>query len=215
MNKENLLNLVKRINKENILSKKEFKMKVTQVLVKDNDNRKIEGLVTSLLEGIADNIKDQDVENLLVVLNELVKNNQNEALMTQTYKISDNEKALLQNSELNMLYSESLLKIQSLESELKSKNDLQEQIHYLRIELEKFKNLDLEKILEDNKLYSEMFKITGNNLIEVPDEDIDALYVRYKTQGTKKYGKAFVAENETIPKAYYSLKEGNNCEIFK
>lgn len=53
-----------------------------------------------------------------------------------------------------------------------------------------------------------MLKITDTQIIEVPDEDINALYIRYKIQGTKKFEKAFVTEDEIIPKSYYDLKGG-------
>jgi hypothetical protein len=202
-NKEKLLNLVEKITNNNILSKKEFKMKVAPVLVRNNDSRKIEGLVTGLLEGQIDGIKDQDVENLLTILNEYTNNIENKTQKESVIKDSDEEKILSENYKLTELYNESIAKIQRLENELRNKKELENKLNHLESKLSKFENLDIEKVLEENEMFAQMFKITGTKLIEVPDEDIDALYIRYKTKGIKEYGKAFIIDNEIIPKTYY------------
>ena len=71
MSKEKLINLIEMIKKEKIISKKELKRKIMQMLIRNNDIRKINGLTASLLDGNADNLKDKDVESLLVAINDL------------------------------------------------------------------------------------------------------------------------------------------------
>lgn len=203
-NNKRLLNLVDKIKKENILSKKQFKMKVAPVLVQNNDSRKIEGLISNLYEGDVEDIKDQDVDNLIILLQEYCENI--EFVVEDVSNIENTENT--ENNKLMELYNNSLAKIKELEKDIETKTKLEEKLEQIERKLKEFESLNIDKIMEENKLYSEMFKITGNQLIEVPDEDIDALYIRYKIHGIKKYGKAFVTGDEVIPKAYYDIKGG-------
>ena len=208
-NNEKLLNLIKRIIKENISSKKELKKKIMSVLAQKYDSRKLDSLALELIESKTENIKDEDIDILLKSLSDLV-NIDVELISTNRKEldVSDEDKILSDSYKISGLYNDSLIKIQKLENELQEKESLKKKLEQVETKLNKFENLNIEKILEENQLFTQMFKITGNSLIEVPDEDIDGLYLRYKTKGIKQYGKAFVADNETIPKTYYDLKGG-------
>lgn len=217
MSKEKeLLNIIETILKENILTQKELKKEIMSLLVKNNNARKIDGLTMGLLEGKIDGLKNKDIDILIEKFGSLVSPDQ---ILFDTEPETEldigEDKTLSEGQKINVLYNESLIKIQKLESELQEKKLIENRLSQVENQLKKFQDLNISKILEEHKLYSEMFKITGTQIIEVSDEDIDALYVRYKAKGVKKYGKAFVTENKIIPKSYYNIKEENIDGITK
>jgi hypothetical protein len=209
MNREKLLTIIEKIIKENVLTSKELKQRLMKILTDNNDTRRVNGLSAELLEGRMEGIKDEDIDILIQNLSKLISINSNEELKLVENNVADEDKILSENYKITELYNESLIKIQKLENDLQEKVKLEKRLEQMEIQLKKFENLNIDEILEENKLYSQMFKITGTQIFEVPDEDIDALYIRYKTQGIKKYGKAFITDNEVIPKTYYDLKEVN------
>jgi hypothetical protein len=215
MNREKLVKIINQIIKDNILSNKELRQKIMKVLANNNDTRRVVGLATNLLEGKAEDIKDEDVGILIQNLSELI-NVDLDFINTDITKIAelaeqniiDEDKTLSDNYKITELYNKSLIKIQKLEDELQEKNSMAKKLEQMESKLKRFESLNIEKVLEENIMYAEMFKITGTQIIEVPDEDIDALYIRYKTKGIKEYRKAFITNNEVIPKSYYDLKGG-------
>lgn len=208
VDKEMLLNIVDKIVKNNILTKQEFKAKVASVLIRNNDSRKLEGMTENLWEGGADNLKSQDVEGLIFELNNYIDATVQEKAENKLSDEFEKKKRITENQKISELYNDSIIKIQNLQKELDEKKGLEVRIDELESKLKRYKTLDIDQILLENKMYSRMFKITGTKPIEVPDEDIDALYVRYKAEGVKEYGKAFVTENGFIPKIYYDTKGG-------
>lgn len=199
---ERLLSIIEKIVKDNILTKKELKKRVMPILVKNNDARKVDGLATDLLDGKTEDIKDEDVDILIENLSDLIN-----IKLIKDNKESDEDKILSENYKISGFYNDSLIKIQELENQLQEQEKLKEKLRQTESKLKKFENMDIEKILEENQLLVQMFKITGTQIIEVPDEDIDALYIRYKAHSMKKYKQAFITENEVIPKTYYKLNE--------
>jgi hypothetical protein len=209
-----LSNMANEIIEKKLLSNKELKKVLMQLLVKTNDPRKVDRLSREILENNLNNIKEADIESLEKELSKYVQNEPkqqeevvNEAKVDKKEK-SDVETILAENYKIMGLYNDSQIEIKKLKEQLQETNDLKNKLKQLETDLSKFRTLNIEKILFENKMYSQMFKITGTNLVEVPDDDIDALYVRYKTQGITQYGKAFVANNEIIPKTYYSIAGG-------
>jgi hypothetical protein len=207
MNREKLISIIEKIIKSNILSNKELKQKIMKVLVNNNDTRKVTELTTELLEGKTDGIKDEDINTLIESLKQLVTIDLNNLSETLQEVVKEKEQS---SSDLKVveLYNEALVKIQQLENKIQEKNLIQKKFEQMENKLKKFESLNIDKILEENTLLKKIFKITETSSpVEVSDEDIDVLYIRYKTQGIKKYGEAFITEEEIIPKTYYNLKE--------
>jgi hypothetical protein len=214
--KNKLLKVIELILKNNILTEKELKLKIMGIIRLTNDTRMIRGLMDNILEGKIESLKETDIESLYSALSKLVDESgisTEEANKDVTNEQIVKEEVVLINKkdELNKItgiYNEALIEIQKLKRKLEEKESLEFKINQLESKLKKYENLNIDQILEENKLLSQMFKITGTQIKEVPDDDIDALYIRYKTQGIRQYGKAFITEDEIIPKSYYDLKGG-------
>lgn len=204
--KEKLLRIIDEIVRQNILTSGDLKKKILPILMKNNDSRKVSGLASRLLEGNADEIKESDIAILIKDLEnlvDLVETNPVEEIVDSSTNEQQTEN---DNNKIIELYNESLITIKNLENKLEEVRLIEDKCARLELQVKKFNNLNIDQILAENKMYSEMFKITGTRIIEIPDEDIDALYIRYKTQGIKTYGKAFITENELMPKSYYDIK---------
>lgn len=63
----------------------------------------------------------------------------------------------------------------------------------------------IQELTKENNVLKELTLISNSHtLIDVPEEDINELYIRYMKDGTTTFGKAFIA-NKVIPKSYYKL----------
>lgn len=90
---------------------------------------------------------------------------------------------------------------------------LDDEIKKLKLELEaaQSKNNKLEEVNNklkevNNKLASEIMATSKFELIEVSDEDINELYIRYLKNAENSYNDAFIMDG-IIPKTYFKIKE--------
>jgi len=117
-NKTKLIGIIETIVKEKTMSEKDFTKKIAPVLIKTNDSRKINSLITDLWELNTENIKDEDVESLLLTLKDYEKPVINTKQEQQVTEKPDEDKEVLENNKITQLYNEALLKIKNMETVL-------------------------------------------------------------------------------------------------
>ena len=66
------------------------------------------------------------------------------------------------------------------------------------------KNKELEN--KNKKLISELVLTTNSKLIEVPDKNINELYIKHLESGDTTHKDAFIVDN-VIPKTYYKIEK--------
>jgi hypothetical protein len=130
------------------------------------------------LEGI----KDAAIDNLIIAFGGQLDN-----LDIMEELLSNNKNENLDNSNMHT-----------------NDNTLNSEIELLRLELER-NRLKVKELIQENNTLKQLTLLTNNsNIIEVSDEDINELYVRYLVDGTTQHGTAFVVDG-LIPKKYYKL----------
>ena len=157
---------------------------IMQNLQKTDDILRAKMQSNNIMNGNFTGLKEKAIQNLIEAfskLNDIVLENDNDI------KEDKNNNSVGLEHELKTLK----LKIESIEynSEKKLK------------ELEK-KNKELEE--ENNKLFDKLAITTNSKLIEVTDEEINELYIKYLKSGDTVHNNAFIL-NDIIPKTYYKI----------
>jgi len=177
--KEQLLSFIR----ENNSNKPLVSNTLMQALQYTTDSMKAKALLNEMLEG---NLGGLNQETLSFIIRFLEKKGfiKNIGKEEQNNYLEDNN---IENTDLE---------------------ELQELRHSYKILIAENRKLqeNLERLVKENQFLKEtVFTLDKNDLIEIPDEDICELYVKYVTEGIKEYKKAFVI-NEIIPKTYYKIK---------
>ncbi|MBU3186596.1 hypothetical protein [Clostridium estertheticum] len=186
--KERLKDLIK-------LSKISTQMKlniIIQTLSKTEDNMRAGLLSKKILSGDFNNLKQKAIDNLIEAFQETIPQSNKSTISVE------------EAEELNN-------KAQNLEKQLRELREMKEQMESLLNDTNK-KYTELEyrnKELEDknNKLISKIpTLVNSSDLIEVSDDEINELYIRYLENGETVYKDAFI-RNNIIPKTYYKIEE--------
>ncbi len=160
---------------------------IIQTLQKTDEIMKARILSEKIIAGNFSGLKENAIENLIEAFSKL---NVKEIVNIEAIEDEDKDK---DNKTKNLEYeSRSLkLKIEAMEHDYEKKLK----------ELEK-KNKELEK--RNSKLITTLSITKNAELIEVSDEDINGLYIKYLEDGEITYNNAFVF-NDIIPKTYYRI----------
>jgi 23S rRNA-/tRNA-specific pseudouridylate synthase len=119
------------------------------------------------------------------------------------------------------MYNTTLVEVEQLRKELKRKEDEQKAKDKMIQQMQEQMELNTKELQEIGKLtrLQDVLKkldITKlHKLFEVPDEDINGLYLEYLTDKAKKSGLAYIFEQDNkliIPKAYYVVENEGGCK---
>lgn len=157
--------------------------KIINTLLLTEDQLKAKPLSKKILNGDLDNIGDKVIDNLI------------DAFTVTEQKINPIKEQ----------------KTGDIKEVSKDKNGTDEyesvekqEIETLRLEVKKIKQ-KMNQVLNENEKLKELIKLTNmQKPIRVNENDINELYLRYKADGTKEFGKAFII-NDIIPSEYYKL----------
>lgn len=162
--------------------------KIVQTLQRTEDSLKAKVLSNQIIEGNFEDLEDETIDNLIKAFDGEVKQTKN------------NNKIETQDDEFNNNKEESLkYELKVAQDQLKSL----EKLFKDQLTTERKKNEKLQE--EYNKLVETIAATKILEKVEVPDEEIDKLYIEYLQNGTIKGEKAFII-NGIIPKVYYKIK---------
>lgn len=161
---------------------------IIQTLQKTDDVMRAALLSKNIMNGDFNGVKEKAIKNLI------------DAFSRPNGIEIENGDAEKDNKTLSLEYEIKTLKLEMESIEYNSKKKLEE--------LEK-KNKNLEDL--NNKLISKLTITKNSELIEVSDEDINELYIKYLENGDTVRNGAFIM-NDIIPKAYYKI---NNIGGYK
>jgi hypothetical protein len=154
---------------------------IMQTLQKTDDIMRAKMLSSRIIIGDFSGVKDKAIQNLVEAFSKL-----------NGVEIEDDDEGK-DNKTQNLEYELKTLKLKMESIEYNSEKKLKE--------LEQ-KNKDLEEL--NKKLASKLSVTEHSELIEVSDEDINELYVKYLGNGDTVYNNAFIM-NDIIPKIYYKI----------
>lgn len=179
-NKEYLDELIKKFD-DTDQSKKN---KIVNTLQKTDDILKAKMLSQKIIQGDLNDVKDAAIDNLII------------AFGGDINQISDND------LDINSTTKDDVIVFVKEKTDVEIENErLKEQMNRIKNEYE----AKLKQLEKENNTLKELAYLTNNAmLIEVPDEDINELYIRYMKDGTLNYKDAFII-NKIVPKKYYSL----------
>ena len=151
--------------------------KIINTLQKTDDNIKAKILCELVLTGNMDTVKDVAIDNLI----EAFKGDIN----VVNYDIENKETKI--DNKINKEDASLLIELEELRKQIKQHE------------------LTIKDITKENTILKELVQLTTNyTLIEVPDEDLNELYVQYMKDGTTSYRNAIIIDR-IIPKSYYKL----------
>lgn len=171
----------------NDLAQQEKLNTIMQTLQKTDDIMKAKMLSNRIMTGDFSGVKDKAIQNLIDAFSRL-----------NGVEVEDAD-AGKDNKTQNLEYQLKTLKLEIESIEYNSKKKLEE--------LEK-KNRELEDM--NKKLASKLLITTHSELIEVSDEDINELYIKYLSNGDTVHNDALIM-NDIIPKTYYKIGGFKKC----
>jgi len=158
--------------------------KIIQTLQKTDDIIKARILSTKILTGDFTNLRESAIDNLI----------ESFTIMSPTIEVATTEDKIVEiddgedtNKNLNLEYELRLMN----EKMARMENEYQKKIERLNNHNEKLESL--------------LYLTETKDLIEVSDEEINELYIRYLKDKETSYKNAVVIEN-IIPKSYYKIK---------
>lgn len=157
-----------------------------KILLEEILNRDLQGVDNKTLNVIIDYLTKHKYFNEAISEKQADKKTNQKKVLTQP-KQKNKENVIAENTNKNL----------KKEKNLQSKTSQKE---------EQFKK-QMQLLAEENqRLRALLFHSMKEQYVEIPEEDIQELYVLYKTQNIKKYKQAFVIDG-IIPKSYYRIKK--------
>jgi hypothetical protein len=154
---------------------------IMQTLQKTDDIMRAKMLSSKIITGDFSGVKEKAIQNLVDSFSKL-----------NGMELEDNDTGK-DNRTQNLEYELKTLRLEMESVEYNSKKKLEE--------LEQ-KYKDMEEL--NKKLASKLLVTTHSELIEVSDEDINELYIKYLGSGDTVHNDAFIL-NDIIPKTYYKI----------
>ena len=196
------IELLKNLIEQADIALQEKRNLITRTLQKTDNIKDVLIFSTQILDEDLEfdfhNLKERAIDNLVEAFSKLnAKKIDNNSIII----VDKDEDEGKDNRTQRLEYELRTLKSQMESIEYNSKKQLNE--------LEK-KNKESEKrykeLEEKNNRMAVKLKLTSNSkLIEVSDEDINELYIKYLVNNETSYNEAFVLNN-VIPKTYYKIK---------
>jgi len=192
------IELLKNLIEQNEMAKQEKLSLIIQTLQKTDDSTKARMLSEQIIEGNFDNLRERAIDNLVEAFSKLnAKKIDNNSIII----VDKDEDEGKDNRTQNLEYEIRTLKLQLESIEHNSKKQLAELQEKNRESEKRYNELE-----EKNNRMAVKLKLTSNSeLIEVSDEDINELYIKYLVNNETSYNKAFILNN-IIPKTYYKIK---------
>ena len=164
---------------------------IIQTLQKTDDIMRAKALSSQILDGDFGNLKETAIDNLIESFSRVDTKPNNSIVKIDKIIDEDEDK---DNRTQNLEYELKTLRLQFESLEYNSEKKLKE----LTDKYEKSKNR--------NKMLLTKLELTTNfKLIEVPDDDINELYIKYIENGETVNRGAFILDN-IIPRSYYKIK---------
>jgi hypothetical protein len=178
---EKKIELLKDLIEISDLTQQEKLNTIMQTLQKTDDIMKAKMLSNRILTGDFSGVKEKAIQNLVDAFSKL------NGMELEDPDLEKDNKTQNLEYELKTLR----LKMESIEYNSKKKLDELEQ---------KYK--DMEEL--NKKLASKLLVTTHSELIEIDDDDINELYIKYLSNGDTVHNNAFII-NDIIPKTYYKI----------
>lgn len=160
--------------------------KIIQTLQRTEDIMKAKMLSEKILTGDFSSLKEKSIDDLI---------------------------GAFENSEINHKEESDTSRKEQLN---RDDENLKNEIKTLKLQMEAIEhnhNKEIKELEEKNKRLISILVLTKNSkLIEVSDEDINELYLRYLQDEITAYNSAFIVD-DIIPKSYYKIKRsgGEKC----
>jgi mRNA-degrading endonuclease YafQ of YafQ-DinJ toxin-antitoxin module len=164
--------------------------KIIQTLIRTEDPSRARFLSEEILKGNFEDLEEQSIDDLIAAFKN--ESNNNSIASNSVKEIKNEEKIYNENDN----------------SEDKKIKTLEYQIRVLQSQLDsaEYNNNKRIKQLEEtnNKLIARLSLTKNFKLIEVSDEDINELYIRYLQTEEINYKNAIII-NGIVPKTYYKI----------
>jgi len=191
------IELLKNLIEQSDMATQEKRNLITKTLQKTDNIKDAMTFSSQILDERLDfhNLKERAVDNLIDAFSKLNATYNSKIIVDKDVDEGKDNKTLNLENEIRTLR----LQMESMEHNSKKRLD----------ELER-KNKESEnkyrELEEKNNRMAVKLKLTSNSkLIEVPDEDINELYIKYLIESKTSHNDAFVL-NDIIPKTYYKIK---------
>jgi Na+-translocating ferredoxin:NAD+ oxidoreductase RnfC subunit len=191
------------------LDSKDLKRKIMATLQLTNDFMTVKALTDKILNSNFEGIKEDDLNNLIKALTPFRVSN--EAAVDEHKEIEQTKDDIIEENQEENVDSENNEKLEAYKVVLEQNKQLLDEIYELQQQnkkaseqmqslMDKMNNLERE-----NKEYRKLFNITDTHkLVEVSDEDVNKLYMLYKTEQKTEHKFAFIIDNKLV-KSYYNL----------
>jgi hypothetical protein len=192
------LNFLQKHIENTTLSTKELKQKIMKILVLTNDMLKVKMLTDKIIAGDFSGLKDNEIKDLSEELKYYINDTTNKSKYIETNKKPVKIEVKPIKAKVNKPITKEQVKKSNDADEVKQ---LKEQIRLLQSQV--------------NTLTTVVSKINiteNGELIVIPDEDINQLYIN-RLSGSKdlEYKKAFIINHKSkihIVKSYYDIGMG-------